>query len=67
MTMVLSGTADGYSTKIGKEETVSGGFDFKLTGLDEAYVYIGMFAARNADVTFSNITLVVNGKEVKIK
>lgn len=67
VTMVLSGTADGYSTKIGKEETVSGGFDFKLTGLDEDYVYIGMFAARNADVTFSNITLVVNGKEVKIK
>ncbi len=67
VTLVLSGTPDGYSTKIGEEETVSGGFDFKLTSFDEDYVYIGMFAARNADVTFSNIKLIVNGKEVTIK
>ena len=67
VTLVLSGTADGYSTKIGNEETVSGGFDFKLTNFDADYVYVGMFAARNADVTFSNIKLIVNGKEVTIK
>ncbi len=67
VTLVLSGTSDGYATKIGDEETVSGGFDFKLTNFDEDNVYIGMFAARNADVTFSNIKLIVNGKEVTIK
>lgn len=67
VTLTLSGTADGYSTKIGEEETVSGGFDFKLTYLDPDYVYIGMFASRNADVTFSNIKLIVDGKEVTIK
>lgn len=62
----LSGTADGYATTIGNEETVTGGFDFKLTSYDADYVYIGMFAARNADVTFSNIKLTVNGREVDI-
>lgn len=67
VTLVLSGTADGYSTKIGDEESVSGGFDFKLTSYDEDYVYIGMFAARNADVTFSNIKLIVNGEEIAVK
>lgn len=63
----LSGTADGYATKIGDEEAVSGGFDFKLTNFDKDYVYIGMFAARNADVTFSNIKLTVNGEEIAVK
>jgi len=66
VTLKLSGTADGYATTIGNEETVTGGFDFKLTSYDADYVYIGMFAARNADVTFSNIKLTVNGKEVDI-
>ncbi len=66
VTLVLSGTADGYATTIGEEETVTGGFDFKLTSYDADYVYIGMFAARNADVTFSNIRLIVNGEEVDI-
>lgn len=64
--LTLSGTADGYATTIGEEATVSGGFDFKLTSLDPDNVYIGMYAARNADVTFSNISLIVNGKEVDI-
>ena len=67
VSLTLSGTADGYATTIGNEETVSGGFDFKLTNFDADYVYIGMFAARNADVTFSNIKLIVNGKEVEVK
>lgn len=67
VTLTLSGTSDGYAGKIGDEEAVSGGFDFKLTNFDEDYVYIGMFAARNADVTFSNIHLTVNEEEVKIK
>ena len=64
--LTLSGTSDGYATKIGEEETISGGFDFKLTNFDADYVYLGMFASRNADVTFSNIKLTVNGQEVNI-
>ncbi|MGN0505665.1 MAG: pectinesterase family protein [Lachnospiraceae bacterium] len=64
--LTLSGTEDGYATSIGEEETISGGFDFKLTNFDDQYVYIGMYVARNADVTFSNIKLVVNGKEVSV-
>lgn len=67
VTLTLSGTSDGYAGKIGEEEAVSGGFDFKLTNFDEDYIYIGMFVARNADVTFSNIRLVVNGEEVSVK
>jgi lysophospholipase L1-like esterase len=62
--LTLSGTSDGYSGKFGDEEPISGGFDFPLTKIDSDYIYIGMFASRNADVTFSDITLIVNGKEV---
>ena len=65
--LTLSGTSDGYSGKFGDEEPISGGFDFPLTKIDSEYIYIGMFASRNADVTFSDITLIVNGKEVVLK
>lgn len=60
----LEGTSDGYAATLGNEQTITGGFDFPLTSIDSEYVYVGMFAARNADVTFSNIKLVVDGKEV---
>lgn len=61
----LEGNSDGYASKFGNEAAISGGFDFKLTSMDPDYVYVGMFAARNADVTFSDIKLVVDGVEVK--
>ncbi|WP_243735045.1 pectinesterase family protein [Paenibacillus turpanensis] len=60
----IEGTADGYMAKFGNEAAVTGGFDFKLTSIDPDYVYVGMFAARNADVTFSDIKLLVDGVEV---
>ena len=59
----IESTSDGYACSIG-EQRIVGGFDFKLTAVDSQYVYVGMFAARNADVSFSNIKLVVDGKEI---
>ena len=60
---IVSNT-DGYACTFGTEKTISAGFDFQLTSVDSDYVYVGMFVARNADVTFSNIKLLVDGKEV---
>ncbi|MDB8458299.1 hypothetical protein [Turicibacter sanguinis] len=60
----LESNSDGYAATLGNEQTITGGFDFPLTSIDSEYVYVGMFVARNADVTFSNIKLVVDGKEV---
>jgi hypothetical protein len=60
----ITSTSDGYATKFGNEATITGGFDFKLTSIDPDFVYVGMFVARNADITFSDIKLVVDGVEV---
>jgi hypothetical protein len=46
---------DGYALYFGDDEPLTGGFDFKLTAVDPENVYVGMFAARNADVTFTDI------------
>ncbi|MBD5521963.1 MAG: hypothetical protein HDR03_12225 [Lachnospiraceae bacterium] len=55
---------DGFACTFGDETPQSGGYDFQLTSVDPEYVYIGMFVARNADVTFSNIYLEVDGNPV---
>ena len=60
----IESSTDGYACTFGKEETITGGFDFKLTSIDSDYVYVGMYVARNADVTFSDVKLIVDGKEV---
>jgi hypothetical protein len=60
----IEGNSDGYACTFGNESTITGGFDFKLTSIDPDYVYVGMFAARNADITYSDIKLVVDGVEV---
>ncbi|MBQ4284032.1 MAG: carbohydrate esterase family 12 protein [Lachnospira sp.] len=60
----IVGTEDGYACTMGNEETISGGFDFKLTAIDSEYVYVGMFVSRNCDVTFANVKLMVDGQEV---
>ncbi|MCR4944188.1 MAG: carbohydrate esterase family 12 protein [Clostridium sp.] len=60
----IQSNSDGYACTFGNEEAITGGFDFALTKVDSKNVYVGMFAARNADVTFSDIKLVVDGKEV---
>lgn len=56
--------SDGYTCTFGNEPAQSAGYDFALTSVDSEYVYIGMFAARNADVTYSNIHLVVDGETI---
>lgn len=63
----IQSSSDGYACTFGNESTITGGFDFKLTSIDPNYVYVGMFVARNADITFSDIKLIVDGKEVKAK
>ena len=51
----IESSTDGYACTFGKEETITGGFDFILTSIDTDYVYVGMYVARIADVTFSDV------------
>ena len=60
----IESNSDGYACTSGDNAAISGGFDFKLTSIDADYVYVGLFVARQADVTFSDIKLVVDGKVV---
>lgn len=60
----IESNSDGYACTFGDNAAISGGFDFKLTSIDADYVYVGLFVARQADVTFSDIKLVVDGKIV---
>lgn len=53
----IESTSDGYACTFGEEQTITGGFDFKLTSVDSEHVYAGMFVARNADITFKEINL----------
>lgn len=53
----IESTQDGYCCVFGEDEAVTGGFDFKLVTIDENNVYVGMFVARNADITFFDIKL----------
>lgn len=50
-------SADGYTCIFGDNPPVSAGFDFPLTALDSGNVYVGMFIAKGADVTFRNVNL----------
>ena len=60
----IESNSDGYACTFGDNGAISGGFDFKLTSIDADYVYVGLFVARQADVTFSDIKLVVDGKVI---
>lgn len=60
----IESNSDGYACTFGDNTAISGGFDFKLTSIDADYVYVGLFVARQADVTFSDIKLVVDGKVI---
>jgi hypothetical protein len=60
----IQSNSDGYAATFGNEATITGGFDFKLTSIDPNYVYVGMFVARNADITFSDIKLVIDGVDI---
>lgn len=59
----IQSNSDGYACTFGNEETITGGFDFKLTSIDSEYVYVGMYVARNADVTFSDVNLEIAENE----
>ena len=58
----LVGNPDGFTCTFDDQTPQSGGFDFALTTVDSDYYYVGMFCARNLDVTFSNITLEITGQ-----
>lgn len=60
---IVSNT-DGFACTFGREPGQSQGYDFDLNAIDTQYFYVGMFAARNADVTFQNIYLEVDGQVV---
>lgn len=53
----IESTSDGYACTFGEEQTITGGFDFKLVTVDPENVYVGVFVSRNADVTFTDIKL----------
>lgn len=55
----IESTSDGYACTFGEEQTITGGFDFQLTAVDPENVYVGMFVARNADITFKDIELII--------
>ncbi len=59
VTIKIRKSNDGYTCTYGENEPVSAGFDFKLTAIDSEFVYAGMFASRNADVTFHNVQLTI--------
>ncbi len=60
---IVSNT-DGYTCTIDGQTPQSGGFDFSLFNVDTENLYVGMFATRNADITFSNIYLEIDGEVI---
>ncbi len=59
LTLSITGTRDGFTLQYGENEPVSAGFDYALTTIDEATVYVGFYVVRNASVTFSDIHLIL--------
>ncbi len=60
----ITSNPDGFACKFGDEPVQTGGYDFALTGVDSEYIYVGMAANRGMDITFSNISLIVDGVNV---
>ncbi len=60
----IQSTGEGTICTFNNETAQVEGYDFLLNGVDDEYVYIGMFAARNADVSYSQIYLKVDGQVV---
>ena len=60
----ITSNTDGYAVTFDTEGTLSGGFDYQLTAVDSQYVYVGMFVSRNADVSFTDINLIVDGETI---
>ena len=54
----IVGTTDGFTLTYGDNTPVSAGFDYALTTVDSDYIYVGFYAVRNANITFTNVNLV---------
>jgi hypothetical protein len=54
--MKIVGTSDGFTLTF-DGMTASAGYDYPLTGVDSDYIYVGFFAVRNCNITFSDIHL----------
>lgn len=55
----ITGTAEGFTLQYGENEPVSAGFDYALTTIDPDHIYVGFYAARNANITFSDVQLTI--------
>ena len=60
MELCIVGTADGFTLTYGDNAPVSAGFDYALTTVDSDYIYVGFYAVRNANITFTNVNLVTD-------
>ena len=60
----ISFNGEGFTCQFGDETPMSAGYDYMLNSVDSEYVYIGMFASRNADITYSQIYLEVDGTTI---
>ena len=58
--LCIVGTADGFTLTYGDNTPVSAGFDYALTSVDSDYIYVGFYAVRNANVTFTNVNLALD-------
>ena len=58
----INKNSDGYEVTFGDNPPQSGGYDYQLTSVDSDYQYAGMFVTRCADVTFSDVKLMVKNK-----
>ncbi len=61
----LSFNGKGYLCKFADNTTMSQGYDYMLGTIDKSQ-YIGMFVSGDADITFSDIKLIVNETEIDI-
>ena len=55
----LVGQTDGYTLTFG-DTTSSAGFDYALTAVDDAYIYVGFYTTRNCSVIFQDIHLTID-------
>ncbi len=60
VSLQIVGTADGFTLTYGENTPVSAGFDYALTTVDSDYIYVGFYAVRNANITFTDVNLVID-------
>lgn len=55
----ITSNSDGFAMNYGANDPVSAGFDYLLTSEDDEYIYVGFYVTRNADISFSDISLTI--------